>query len=192
MIDQIQKYIELNVKKPSWIIRWGISIVFSLMLCVLIGCYFIKIPQSISGNLIYMTDSIQAFSDIKLMELYSLHDKNSSALTESKELCSDNKWNLNTAIAILEISVNNLNNIKEGQHLFVQWEDITNSKQYLTGRINCISPIPAYSQKFIIIINIIDSFTNYKTLTQKHPIEVKIIYSEKPLISYIFEQFKIF
>ena len=42
-------------KMPSWIIRWGITIVFCIFGGILLGCYFVKYPDIIKAPAIITT-----------------------------------------------------------------------------------------------------------------------------------------
>ena len=42
-------------KTPSWIIRWGITVVFSIFGGILLGCYFVKYPDVIKAPAIITT-----------------------------------------------------------------------------------------------------------------------------------------
>lgn len=40
---------EILGKIPSWIIRWGITLIFLIFLSIIIGCCFIKYPERVNG-----------------------------------------------------------------------------------------------------------------------------------------------
>lgn len=40
---------------PSWIIRWGITVIFSIFVIIIIGCCFIKYPERVNGTVIITT-----------------------------------------------------------------------------------------------------------------------------------------
>lgn len=46
--DDVQ---EILGKIPAWIVRWGISIVFIVLIGILIGCHFIRFPYVISAKI---------------------------------------------------------------------------------------------------------------------------------------------
>lgn len=46
---------EILGKIPSWIIRWGITLIFLIFLSIIIGCCFIKYPERISGTVTMTT-----------------------------------------------------------------------------------------------------------------------------------------
>lgn len=46
---------EILGKIPSWIIRWGITLIFLIFLSILIGCCFIKYPERVKGSVTMTT-----------------------------------------------------------------------------------------------------------------------------------------
>lgn len=36
---------------PSWITRWGVTIILSILLVILIGCCIIRYPETVSGTI---------------------------------------------------------------------------------------------------------------------------------------------
>ena len=40
---------------PSWIVRWGITVVFTIFIGIVIGCYFIKYPKIVVGKVVITT-----------------------------------------------------------------------------------------------------------------------------------------
>lgn len=46
---------EILGKMPSWIIRWGISVIAIIFLGILIGCYFIRYPQIVTAPITITT-----------------------------------------------------------------------------------------------------------------------------------------
>lgn len=46
---------EIFGKIPSWIIRWGIGLIFIIFFGIVIGCYFIKYPQTIAAPIVITT-----------------------------------------------------------------------------------------------------------------------------------------
>lgn len=46
---------EILGKIPSWIIRWGITLIFLIFLSIIIGCCFIKYPERVNGTVIMTT-----------------------------------------------------------------------------------------------------------------------------------------
>ena len=38
-------------RRPSWILRWGITVFIAIMLSIIAGCYFIKYPQTVTANI---------------------------------------------------------------------------------------------------------------------------------------------
>lgn len=41
---------EIMGTMPVWITRWGITILFSILMCVILGCYLIKYPVTLSSS----------------------------------------------------------------------------------------------------------------------------------------------
>ena len=46
---------EILGKIPSWIIRWGITLIFLIFLSIIIGCCFIKYPERVNGTVTMTT-----------------------------------------------------------------------------------------------------------------------------------------
>lgn len=46
---------EILGKLPSWIIRWGMSVIFAILLGIIIGSYFIKYPQIVTAPIVITT-----------------------------------------------------------------------------------------------------------------------------------------
>lgn len=88
-VQEIMGYI------PHWLIRWGISLFFAVILLVLIGSWFFKYPDIISSSIIVTTKnppaSIVAYTSGKIQHLFA-RDKQEIARGEY--------------IAIIENSVN--------------------------------------------------------------------------------------
>lgn len=42
-------------KMPHWIIRWGITVVFLIMAGIVLGCYFIKYPETVQAPVVITT-----------------------------------------------------------------------------------------------------------------------------------------
>ena len=40
---------------PSWIVRWGITLIFVLLALLFLGCYFIRYPQTVTGTITLTT-----------------------------------------------------------------------------------------------------------------------------------------
>ncbi len=80
---------------PHWIIRWGISLLFSVILVLLIGSYFFKYPDVISSSIVVTTvnppASIVANSSGKIQHLF----------IKDKQEVEEGKY-----LAIIENSVN--------------------------------------------------------------------------------------
>lgn len=54
---------EILGKIPSWIIRWGITLIFTIFLIIIIGCCFIKYPERVNGTVMITT----AYSPIDIV-----------------------------------------------------------------------------------------------------------------------------
>lgn len=48
---------EILGRIPSWIIRWGITVIFSIFSIIIIGCCFIKYPERVTGTVIITTSN---------------------------------------------------------------------------------------------------------------------------------------
>ncbi len=47
---------EIMGRQPSWILRWGITVIFALAAAIILGCYFIKYPQTLSADITLTSD----------------------------------------------------------------------------------------------------------------------------------------
>ena len=36
-------------RAPSWVVRWGVTVVFCILAGIVLGCYFIKYPQTVTA-----------------------------------------------------------------------------------------------------------------------------------------------
>lgn len=42
---------------PSWILSWGITIIFGILIVIMLGCYFIKYPDTIQTSIVITTEN---------------------------------------------------------------------------------------------------------------------------------------
>ena len=42
-------------RAPSWVVRWGITVVFLIFVGIIVGCYFIKYPDTIEAPAVITT-----------------------------------------------------------------------------------------------------------------------------------------
>ncbi len=42
-------------KAPSWVVRWGITVVFAIFAGILLGCYFIRYPDIFAAPAVITT-----------------------------------------------------------------------------------------------------------------------------------------
>lgn len=40
---------EILGKIPSWIVRWGVTVIFVIFAGILLGCYFIEYPDTVEA-----------------------------------------------------------------------------------------------------------------------------------------------
>ena len=40
---------EILGRIPSWIVRWGVTVIFVIFVGILLGCYFIKYPDTVEA-----------------------------------------------------------------------------------------------------------------------------------------------
>lgn len=36
-------------RAPSWVVRWGVTVVFCILAGIIAGCYFIRYPQTVTA-----------------------------------------------------------------------------------------------------------------------------------------------
>lgn len=46
---------EILGRVPSWIIRWGITVIFSIFVIIIIGCCIIRYPERVTGTVTIRT-----------------------------------------------------------------------------------------------------------------------------------------
>lgn len=46
---------EILGRMPSWIVRWGITVIFAIFAGILLGCYFIKYPDTVAAPVVITT-----------------------------------------------------------------------------------------------------------------------------------------
>ncbi|MBR6182956.1 MAG: HlyD family efflux transporter periplasmic adaptor subunit [Bacteroidales bacterium] len=47
---------EIMGRKPAWILRWGITVIFSIIAGILVGCYLIKYPETVAAEITLTSD----------------------------------------------------------------------------------------------------------------------------------------
>jgi multidrug resistance efflux pump len=47
---------EIMGRRPSWILRWGITVIIGIALGIIAGCYFIKYPQTVTAAITLTSD----------------------------------------------------------------------------------------------------------------------------------------
>lgn len=47
---------EIMGRRPSWILRWGITVIIGIILSIITGCYFIKYPQTVTAAITLTSD----------------------------------------------------------------------------------------------------------------------------------------
>mgnify|MGYP002610942662 CR=1 FL=1 len=53
--DKKEEADEIIGTMPSWIVRWGITLIFVLLALLFLGCYFIRYPQTVTGTITLTT-----------------------------------------------------------------------------------------------------------------------------------------
>ena len=48
---------EILTRRPSWMIRWGITLIFAILLLFVLISWFIKYPDTIEGKIVVMSQS---------------------------------------------------------------------------------------------------------------------------------------
>ena len=48
---------EVFGRLPSWVIRWGITVIAGILLGIVVACFFIRYPQTISSNIVLTSDN---------------------------------------------------------------------------------------------------------------------------------------
>ena len=52
--DEVQ---EILGRRPAWILRWGITIIILILLGIIVACYFIKYPQTVTAAITLTSDN---------------------------------------------------------------------------------------------------------------------------------------
>lgn len=71
---------EILGKIPSWIIRYGITAIFAIFIVIVVGCYFIKYPETIIAPIVITTENapIDVYSrDNGLLETITIENNQS-------------------------------------------------------------------------------------------------------------------
>ena len=53
---------EIMGRAPSWVVRWGITVIFVILALIVLGCYIIKYPQTVTAPISITT--VNAPSDL--------------------------------------------------------------------------------------------------------------------------------
>ncbi|SMC90918.1 HlyD family efflux transporter periplasmic adaptor subunit [Moheibacter sediminis] len=76
---------EIMSNPPKWIIRWGLFIIFSILIMFIIACFFIKYPETITSNVsIKSTQSIAVIDAKKSGTIDSIFVKNHDRVSKEQ------------------------------------------------------------------------------------------------------------
>ncbi len=57
MMQRSRETDEIFGRLPSWIIRWGITVIACILLGIVVACYFIKYPQTLTSDIVLNSDN---------------------------------------------------------------------------------------------------------------------------------------
>ena len=52
--DEVQ---EIMGRQPAWILRWGITVLILILTGIIVACYFIKYPQTVTAAVTLTSDN---------------------------------------------------------------------------------------------------------------------------------------
>ena len=80
---------EIMGRPPGWMLRWGILVIFLIVCALLIGCYFIRLPQTLPIKVYARTD-IQSDSTFAKSngQIASIMKSNSTVITKGDTILS--------------------------------------------------------------------------------------------------------
>ena len=80
---------EIMGRPPGWMLRWGILVIFLIVCALLIGCYFIRLPQTLPIKVYARTD-IQSDSTFAKSNghIASIMKSNSTVITKGDTILS--------------------------------------------------------------------------------------------------------
>ena len=55
--DEVQ---EILTRPPGWLVRWGITVLFIIIICLFTGSYFFKYPDTINASIIITSENLPA------------------------------------------------------------------------------------------------------------------------------------
>ena len=80
---------EIMGRPPGWMLRWGILVIFLIVCALLIGCYFIRLPQTLPIKIYARTDSQSDSTFAKSNgQIASIMKSNSMVITKGDTILS--------------------------------------------------------------------------------------------------------
>ncbi len=120
---------EVMGKVPPWILRWGITVLFAIVMVMLIGCYFFKYPDTLTAGITITTTTppvnIIARSAGKLDQIYV---NNGQQVQPGKVLAVIQNTANYEDITQLVQQVNNWITDKQNLQKLCNWMDTANLK----------------------------------------------------------------
>jgi multidrug resistance efflux pump len=161
---------EILTSTPKWILRWGISVIFILIVIGVTLCYFIRYPDILTADITLTT----------LNPPVTLVSKNNGKLTyllvKNNELIKENQ-----TIAVIE----NVANYKDVLYLFKNGNDIINQLKFSDTipqvTIKDSLKVGELTPNYLLVLKSIKDVNMYKAI---NPFNRQITLLKKDLISY--------
>ena len=155
---------EIMGTMPIWISRWGITILFSILMCVILGCFFIKYPVTLSSSV-----TVERVS-----------------YDQSVEDTLDRK--VDSIVLMTDISPNHWSVLETGQDIILRFD----SDVILKGKIAIVQSKEAETESFPILtiqVSSIDSLGSRPVaLVCGMQGSADIVVQEKRLIDFVFQR----
>ena len=155
-VDKIEIYSEpvreILSKPPKWIIRYGIGVIFIILLLIIIGSYFIKYPDIVHGKIVLISKSrgqisvpIKNLDKIKEGQIINIKFENYPSME----------------YGIIQLRINNLQTLQEVNNDSLYFFEIFLPDTLITSYGKRLNYIPRMRGKADIIVQdlrLIDKF----------------------------------
>lgn len=157
-------------KTPSWIIRWGISIISCIFIILLVGSYYMEYPNTVQAQMILVNDYPLSHIKAKISgKIYQINIKAKQTVQPGEILAiMESSCNPGDVLALKAILYKQLNhNLK-----YNQWKDINLLRNSQLGTIS-------YAYNLFL-----DCTNNYIYFKQSNYYNEKIAYKKEKINEY--------
>lgn len=145
---------------PSWITRWGITVILMVLISIILGCFFIKVPETISTTA--TVDSLAFMDDFSIDQGEGLHSFTiTTDIPQSEQV-----------------------NIQAGQDIILRFTDAI-----IKGIVMGVAPTVETGGEMVLIIKVVElASLNMQRIAFVEGMEgsAEIIVRDHRLIDYIF------